>query len=179
MRHDGVWPRKDLEPGTDTNQIANLRDTLGNVIAYSDIRYTCDEFPLASWIQGGSGIGVPGNTANPGNAETRCAALTCKKASKNAGMKNKGVVKAEQNWQGMIHTRLSEELKRHIDRRIDAFDAYDYYVKRNSTVPFFFRMANYPNDGVTARVYSYADPAGSQLQDPSLVVTQAKRSQLD
>jgi hypothetical protein len=49
MRHDGEWFTTLLEPGTTTNNLQNVRDAQGNVIRYSNIRYTCDEFPPATW----------------------------------------------------------------------------------------------------------------------------------
>ena len=50
MRHDGEWFTTLLEPQTTTNNLMNLRDPVtGNVVRYSNIRYTCDEFPPATW----------------------------------------------------------------------------------------------------------------------------------
>lgn len=50
MRHDGEWFTSLLEPGTTTNNLMNLRDPItNNVLVYSNIRYTCDEFPPATW----------------------------------------------------------------------------------------------------------------------------------
>lgn len=50
MRHDGEWFTTLLEPGTTTNNLMNVRDPItNNVLVYSNIRYTCDEFPPATW----------------------------------------------------------------------------------------------------------------------------------
>ncbi len=50
MRHDGEWFTTLLEPQTTTNNLMNERDPItGNVVKYSNIRYTCDEFPPATW----------------------------------------------------------------------------------------------------------------------------------
>lgn len=44
----GQWFTHQLESGTDVNAIQNLYGPLGQPI-YSDIRYSCDEFPPATW----------------------------------------------------------------------------------------------------------------------------------
>lgn len=50
MRHDGEWFTSLLEPGTTVNNLMNQRDpNTNNVVRYSNIRYTCDEFPPATW----------------------------------------------------------------------------------------------------------------------------------
>lgn len=86
MRHDGEWFTTALEPGTTTNNIMNKRDTQGNIVQYSNVRYTCDEFPPATWVEGGNG---PPLSPSPSN--TRCAALVCSTYGAT------GAVKAEQN----------------------------------------------------------------------------------
>jgi len=50
-RHDGQWFTTMLEPGTTTNNLMNLRNpaNLNQILTYSNIRYTCDEFPPATW----------------------------------------------------------------------------------------------------------------------------------
>ncbi len=77
MRHDGEWYHNDLEPGTQYNIIRNHRGSNGNVDIYSKIRYTCDEFPPATWVEGGDGE----DSDRPGT--TRCAAMRC-----NTGVKS-------------------------------------------------------------------------------------------
>jgi hypothetical protein len=86
MRHDGEWFTTALEPGTTTNNIMNKRDTQGKIVQYSNVRYTCDEFPPATWVEGGNG---PPLSPSPSN--TRCAALVCSTYGAT------GAVKAEQN----------------------------------------------------------------------------------
>lgn len=49
MRHDGEWFTTAKEQGTTMNNLQNMRDAQGNVVRYSNIRYTCDEFPPATW----------------------------------------------------------------------------------------------------------------------------------
>lgn len=71
FRSDKVWWTAALEPGTLVNQIANKRSLTGQVTINSGIRYTCDEFPPASWVEGGSG---PLLTTQ---GTTRCAAQRC------------------------------------------------------------------------------------------------------
>jgi hypothetical protein len=55
MRHDGSWYTKAIEPGTDSNKLMDLYDAQGNVAKYSNVWYTCDEFPPATWVEGGGG----------------------------------------------------------------------------------------------------------------------------
>lgn len=70
MRHDGQWYYRELEPGsTVTNLIKNYHTSTG--VELSKIRYTCDEFPPASWVEGGNGE----DRDQPAN--TRCAAMRC------------------------------------------------------------------------------------------------------
>lgn len=76
MRDDGVWYFTSLEPGTTDNTIMHLRDTSGNILKPSKIRYTCDEFPPASWVEGGNGVAAD----QPG--QTRCAAMKCQAKTK-------------------------------------------------------------------------------------------------
>lgn len=70
MRQDGQWFSNLLEPGTTINQVINQRLPNGNVIN-SGVRYTCDEFPPATWVEGGNGE----NNDSPG--VTRCAGFRC------------------------------------------------------------------------------------------------------
>jgi hypothetical protein len=72
FRSDKVWWTASLEPGTTVNQIANKRSLATNQVTInSGIRYTCDEFPPASWVEGGSGAYY----SSAGT--TRCAAARC------------------------------------------------------------------------------------------------------
>ena len=98
MRNDGVWWHKDLEPGTSINQIRNHR--VGAITTLSKMRYTCDEFPPATWVEGG------GDRSDPNVAsQTRCAAMSCARGCK-----------AEQNWQADAHGKLQRQLKSIIEK---------------------------------------------------------------
>ena len=165
MRHDGPWPHKDLEPGTVMNAIKNQRDPQGNVIEYSRLRYSCDEFPPATWVEGGSGVGVLGNGANPGDAITRCAAMRC-----GAG------AKSEQDWQATAHLLLRYELMRRTTLQEEVAPGKFPNYNRNSVIFFRFRRINTSN-GIAARIYSYADPSlTQQLFNSPKDIPQAKRS---
>ena len=71
MRHDGLWFTTDLEPGQNGYPIKNHRDNNGVVDERSKMIYSCDEFPPASFVEGGVGMG--GTTPST----TRCAAIRC------------------------------------------------------------------------------------------------------
>lgn len=100
MRQDGAWFSTALEPNTDMNGIINLRNAQNQVTELSKVRHTCDEFPPATWVEGGD------NTDGSTPAQTRCAGMRC-----GAG------VGAEQNWQATSHRALRKALERLIDRR--------------------------------------------------------------
>lgn len=145
MRNDGEWPYTDLEPGTRNWEIRSIRDGQGNVISRSWIKYTCDEFPPATWVEGGSGfVG-----ANASSAETRCAAFRCNGNGRR--------IKAEQNWQSRSHSVLRSTL---IDQVSDYFevhpDIYPTFNKHADVVTFYFRMRT-AADGIAASVYTYGD----------------------
>ncbi|RFU75893.1 pectin lyase fold virulence factor [Trichoderma arundinaceum] len=168
MKQNGEWQETDLEPGVNNtnNQIKNKRDSQGNVIEYSKIRYSCDEFPPATWIEGGSDVTTAGSPLNHGNALTRCAAIRC------------GVgVKAEQDWQGTSHGELRKELIAVTKRRQADYGHFSWFVQSNSFVLFRFRMINTPNN-LAAQVITYEDPALTQISN-TRVITQGKRSQLE
>lgn len=90
-RHDTRWFTSDIEPFSPINKLA--KDPNRNLD--SGIRYICDEFPAAPWVEGGNGL----DGDKP--AETRCAAMRCRARHK-----------AEQDWQGSVHNVLQQELKR-------------------------------------------------------------------
>ena len=177
MRHDGVWPHKDLEPNSGSSlTIRHKRDSQGNIDEYSGVAYSCDEFPPATWIEGGSGpLVIPRGyvTGQPaGLAETRCAAIRC-------GPKNRpAAVKAEQDWQGLSHARLRDALEAAIDfeRRAGRLPSWANNNDNNNGVVFFsFRMIN-QNSPVAAKVYR-VDRFGQSSVDGR--VSQAKRSTTD
>lgn len=82
MRHDGQWFTNRLEPFTSINEIQNKRDLQGNVLEYSKVRYTCDEFPPATWVEGGNGV------FGSNRGETRCAAMRCGKGANGVPIKS-------------------------------------------------------------------------------------------
>lgn len=71
MRNDGQWFSNALEPGTTINGIVNLRNANNQITSYSGMRYTCDEFPPKTWVEGGD------FTDRSQPAQTRCAAFRC------------------------------------------------------------------------------------------------------
>lgn len=167
MRHDGQWPYKTLEPGTTDNQIQNMRNGQGVVTEYSKVRYSCDEFPPASWVEGGSGSNAP--EAYAMDAETRCAAMRCGKGAN--GVK----VKAEQDWQAVAHRILREQLIEVAKRRKTQYNHFPFFNAQDSIILFYYRAANVMN-GVAAKIYIYVDQSLTTMQKSPLEVSQAKRS---
>lgn len=170
MRHDGEWPYLDLDPKTtDGRTIQHKRDARGKIIQKSQIRYSCDEFPPATWVEGGHGNGVPGNYPFGGDSHTRCAAISCGKG-----------VKAEQNWQGAAHGRLRELLKKAVQEE-NAFNPqnppYPFFDESDGVVLFNFRMRYSPGDRTAARIYTYADRTATIVQ--GLIGIPQKRGQQD
>ena len=77
------WHHIAVEPAPGNKwKLAARRDLQGNLLEEANIYYTCDEWPPASWFQGGTG------------AFTRCAAMRRSTVSGYA---------AEQNFQGDPH----------------------------------------------------------------------------
>ncbi|KAH6714441.1 pectate lyase superfamily protein-domain-containing protein [Leptodontidium sp. MPI-SDFR-AT-0119] len=132
MRHDGPWFSTALEPGTTTNTKIHDTGPNGQIIP-SNVRYSCDEFPPKSFVEGGDGVDL----STPSN--TRCAALRCSPA---------GVfptVKAEQDWQGLAHGGLRLELI--MENNPATFFGFD---KTNSIALFNLGMINV-QDGIAAK----------------------------
>ncbi|EGO56022.1 hypothetical protein NEUTE1DRAFT_117997 [Neurospora tetrasperma FGSC 2508] len=126
MRHDGQWFTSATEPGSYT--LEHRRDANRNVIGYSNIRYSCDEFPPATWVEGGSGetyLNV---------SQTRCAAIRCAADAK-----------AEQDWQASAHGRLREALE-----QLASSDPQ--YVRYKSIILFTLMRDTLPWDGIAARI---------------------------
>ncbi|KAF1945816.1 hypothetical protein EJ02DRAFT_431322 [Clathrospora elynae] len=63
-------------------------------------KYTCDEFPPASWIEGGVGLGGDGL---PGTTYCTPLAFKCDDDTNARG--------SEQNWQGFVHSFLGAHLE--------------------------------------------------------------------
>ncbi|OIW23390.1 pectin lyase-like protein [Coniochaeta ligniaria NRRL 30616] len=166
MRHDGPWWTTALEAFTSVNQLANKRDVNGNIIEYSKVRYTCDEFPPASWVEGGD------NTDGLSPSNTRCAGMRCGTG-----------VKAEQDWQGTAHRRLRSELRRLIAQRPNAFPTFD----EKKSVVLFRLVPVYQLDFVAARVWTFPTIPSNQWSGPgddpratnALHISQARRNAED
>ncbi|KAK1991996.1 pectin lyase-like protein [Colletotrichum falcatum] len=142
MRHDGAWYTTDLEPGTTINEIKALPGINGGPGIRSKVRYSCEEFPAATWVEGGSGI----DFANP--AFTRCVGFNCRPGTK-----------SEQFWQGQAHKMLRIVLKKRIKRRQDDLGQFPWFdSKANEGVVFFHIRFDSRIDNVAARVMSYQDP---------------------
>jgi hypothetical protein len=165
MRHDGPWQYKELEPGTTIAEIKAKRDAQNNKIP-SWVRYTCDEFPPATWIEGGSGSQSP--EAAPADAQTRCAAFRCNGRYTVLGLRIK--VKAEQNWQATAHDVLQRSLKAIINRRLAEFP---WYQPKGSVAFFEFRYDPLSTNanGIAASVTTF-NPGVANVIKP---ITQAKR----
>lgn len=156
FRNGLVWFSRDLEPNTKVNAIEHLRDANGKVITASGMRYTCEEFPAASWVEGGSGLGNPGE----GDASTRCAAMRCSDG--------KGV-KAEQNWQATAHRNLGLEL-----RRLAKAYALQGFDPKSSAVSFGFAFDN-SSISHAAYVRTYTDGATSTTMTNERKINLARR----
>lgn len=160
-RHDGAWWTTALAPPPDGLNFILAPLVIGPVTRESGVYYTCDEFPAASWIEGGDGTGIAGNGREGGASQTRCAGFQCRSG-----------VKAEQNWQATAHRYLRYELK----RIINGLGIWPPGVDRNKQIAgFHFRMTSSAN-GVAARVigYSALDP---DVVDNTRPVSQAKRDE--
>ncbi|KAI8211142.1 hypothetical protein K4K52_011113 [Colletotrichum sp. SAR 10_76] len=148
MRHDKEWYFRELElPSTVDNLIKHHRGANGQVDEPSKIRYTCDEFPPASWVEGGNGE----DHDQPAN--TRCAAMRCQAGTK-----------AEQDWQAIAHSRLRNDLKR-IIRLNKSFS-------NTGSVAFFKFYPDNRVDGVAARVWTYKDVGNADAVDKSSEIKQ-------
>lgn len=122
-----LWPFTALEPGSNNRLLHRINPTTGN-IEQSRLKYTCDEFPPATFIQGGTG------------ANTRCAAFFCGPG-----------ISAEQQWQGRSHDVLRDILRQEVesDRGVNNPPNVNTEV-----VVFYFTMTNQPNQ-IPAKVWRY------------------------
>lgn len=167
FRHDGEWPHIALEKAGKL-YIQDEKDQAGNILKFSNIRWSCDEFPPATWVEGGSGANLPGNHLyNPGDAYTRCAAMRCMRGPIVTG----SPVKAEQDWQGMSHLKLRDVLENLARSRLNEFPFFD---NRQSVVLFHLRTKNQA-DGVSARVVTIRE-LGISLPANVEYISQSKRS---
>lgn len=148
-RSDGLpWFTTALEPNVPAKSgkvLKHKRFSTGRLQEYSGVKYTCDEFPPATFIQGGAGQG-----AGAYAAETRCAGFRCPK--------NMDGKDSEQNWQANGHNKLRRVLEDTAEKCLLAWTAAD------EPLMFFFRMRN-EEDGIPVRVIE-ADAGGDEeIQD--------------
>ncbi|KAI0097347.1 glycoside hydrolase family 55 protein [Nemania sp. FL0031] len=152
-RHDGQWWTTDTRGPSDFY----ILDEPANAQRRSNIRYSCDEFPPATWIEGGN------NIDGTGPSETRCAPIRCPRA---AG------VKAEQNWQASSHGMLRNKLVGAVEDRIAEFPGFDDH---NNIIFFDFLTTNM-NNGIAAYVFLYDDDEMTQVNSESPITQAKKRS---
>ncbi|KAK1966745.1 pectin lyase-like protein [Colletotrichum sublineola] len=154
-RHDGHWWTTMLEPNTTTNMLCNQRDATGQILKHSQIRYTCDEFPPATWVEGGNGW------AHNQPANTWCAGQACLDPNRS----NNGIsIKAEQDWQATSHRFLREVLIGHITRRRTEFPWHDPTQPKKDTAFFRFVALDTGPDSVAASIYLTDELTGVDSQ---------------
>ncbi|KAK0657902.1 hypothetical protein B0T16DRAFT_69721 [Cercophora newfieldiana] len=148
MRHDGLWFTSRTKANT-----YNIQDVVnqitGNLIRASGIIYTCEEFPAASWVEGGNGP----NRNTPAN--TRCVPMTCSNCPR--------FTKAEQNWQSQLHAAVARKLKA-------AFAKQTQHAWENKHTIALFKFSRVPdsptrpNDGIVLRPASDSTEGVGQRQ---------------
>ncbi|KAI0191651.1 glycoside hydrolase family 55 protein [Astrocystis sublimbata] len=144
FRHDGEWWTTDTKGPSANGEVNNyILDEPINARRRSNIAYSCDEFPPATWIEGGNNI----DASEP--SETRCAPIRCGTA---VG------VKAEQNWQALAHSNLRSKLQELLTKR--RFPSYDAH----NSIAFFKLMTMSKSDGVAAYVFAYEDDEMTRLR---------------
>lgn len=125
----GPWLLTRLQVGTISNEISQKLDDQGNAVS-SGRYYSSDEFPPATWVQGGGGIeGGEGGEGEKGFA--RCAPMRFNGCP--------GGVTSEQNWPGGSHGRLGFRLIALARGVLGGIVPTDAQV-----IEFQFRMANNP-----------------------------------
>lgn len=144
----GEWFTDLLEPGTSVNAIMN------GPIHNSDIRYSCDEFPPATWVEGGEGLN--GN----GPSHTRCAAISCEGATG---------TKAEQNWQGLAHGVLRQQLESLTDGLNDP-----HFQAHRSIIFFRFSYNDDGADATPARI-TVTNHAGNSDDDEDMYFVEMRK----
>ena len=136
FRADGLpWYTTALEPNLPylAGSVLRHRRSNGQIVERSGVKYTCDEFPPATWIQGGSGL----RNAEP--SYTRCAGFRCGRLE--------GGRDAEQNWQAAGHNQLRRTLITLAGNCIPSWTETS-----DSPLMFYFRMVNEEND-TPVRIY--------------------------
>ncbi|KAK5659440.1 hypothetical protein OQA88_641 [Cercophora sp. LCS_1] len=162
-RHDGPWWTTDLEPGTQSNMLRHERDGQNQITKLSQMRYSCEEWPPASWVEGGSGW----NYDQP--ASTFCAGLACVDQTAN----NLVSIKAEQNWQGLGHAKLREVLLSEIDRRNAEFQWHNPHQPQRDVA--FFRFSHFDQERTGIAVTIFIDDEVAAVDRDFSYITQAKR----
>ncbi|TPX15620.1 uncharacterized protein E0L32_004318 [Thyridium curvatum] len=164
MRHDGPWYTTLTEPLSQVGNLLNRYDPItGLPLQYSNIRYSCDEFPPATWVEGGSGAVMN----SPSN--TRCAGISCATDGQ-----NNVPVKAEQNWrtgQGHSHARLRDQLQAAAEATSN-----QEFREDQSIIHFHFVPTDNGPDGIAATVYTMLDIGNADQLEDEDEITQAKRS---
>ncbi|KAH6845713.1 pectate lyase superfamily protein-domain-containing protein [Chaetomium sp. MPI-CAGE-AT-0009] len=151
-RHDGPWVSTALEQGTTENVLEHERNAQGQITRYSQLRYTCDEFPPATWVEGGNGW----DRTTPAN--TFCAGQSCiASGSNNGGVK----VKAEQNWQGEAHGKLRALLLDFIERRNAEFPWHSPSQPKDDVAFFSFSAFDMGPDGNAATIFCSDETTGA------------------
>ncbi|KAL0934896.1 LysM domain-containing protein [Colletotrichum truncatum] len=148
------WPHVDIQQpsllpnGRRLFFVEDDVDPAGNVIL-SKLEYTCDEFPMRSTVEGGTGLPAnvsPGNDPVEGRGQpgfTRCA------ASRWCSQPGAGGIASEQNWQArgqrMLHAALIAT-----GQQVDS--NYQANHLERPTI-FHLRLANLGFNGVPATIY--------------------------
>ncbi|KAL2130726.1 hypothetical protein VTI74DRAFT_6055 [Chaetomium olivicolor] len=166
-RHDGPWGSTALEPGTTDNSIEHEHNAQGQITRYAQLRYSCDEFPPATWVEGGNGW----DRTTPANSS--CAGLSCIAPGSNPG---NVAHKAEQNWQGLAHGTLRAVLLHYIDRRNAEFRWHNPHQPQHDVAFFKFAAFDMGPDGYAATIFCSDDTTGAD--DDFSYVTQAKREEI-
>lgn len=160
MRHDGAWFTTLLEPNTTVNGLMNARDPTGRITEYSNIRYSCDEFPPATWVQGGKGVWS--------ESTTRCAAIRCGKGVT-------AVVKAEQDWQGTAHGQLRVAIEDLVEQYQSQHHQFLNFNPKQDAAFFTLRRITDPTSTAAAKVYTYNGPFTTGQVSNTKAISVAKR----
>lgn len=126
--------------------IANgRRNPASGVIGFSGRQYSCDEFPPASWIEGGIGYAAPVYEGQGGRGNTFCAPIAFGCTDSGTAPQYRGTA-SEQNWQGLIHGDLKTFL--------GVWAALQGYpVTTQTGISFQFRTNTDPTALYAARVW--------------------------
>jgi len=127
-------------------------------------KYSCDEFPPASWIEGGVGIAGSGNNL-PGTQYCAPWAFKCDDETDARG--------SEQNWQGFIHGFLGA----HLEARV-AEDDPNYIPLDNLDNPIAFRFhyEDFPDANWAARVVKDGDQGFTLIRPGTPFTRRANRN---